>query len=269
MNDIPGMPQGDDEGRGTGNRYRAPALEKGLDVIELLVNSGRAMTMTEICQRLGRSQGEMFRMVQVLQARGFVEQDGANDGYYLTDLLFTMAMRQPPTQNLVEVALPRMRQLAMDIGQSCHLVFHTRGEIVVVARMESNEQIGFSVRIGHRLALHRSVSGVVLFGHQPADIQQAWLAQLSPTTDRGEIAAFVKAAKAAAAQGHAQAQSTFVNGISDISAPIMRGDRAAAALTVPFIHHGNLQKTMDEATGHLVETARQISELLSTADSRV
>ncbi len=61
----------------------------------------------------------------------------------------------------------------------------------------------------------------------------------------------------------------FVNGISDISAPIMRGDRAAAALTVPFIHHGNLQKTMDEATGHLVETARQISELLSTADSRV
>ena len=38
MNDIPGMPQGEDEGRGTGNRYRAPALEKGLDVIELLVS---------------------------------------------------------------------------------------------------------------------------------------------------------------------------------------------------------------------------------------
>ncbi|ABD26870.1 transcriptional regulator, IclR family [Novosphingobium aromaticivorans DSM 12444] len=272
MNDFDDLPENDGdaagEGRGAG-KYRAPALEKGLDVIALLVDVGHPLTMTEICQRLGRSQGEMFRMVQVLQARGFVEQDRATDGYYLTDLLFTMAMRQPPTQSLVEVALPRMRALAMEIGQSCHLVFHSRGEIVVVARMESNEQIGFSVRIGHRLPLQQSVSGTVLFGFQPEDMRRMWLDLLPKNADPEEVAAFVERADAAREKGYARAASSFVSGISDISAPIMRGDRAAAALTVPFIRHANLRHTIGSTTEVLTETARQISDLLPHADSRV
>ena len=47
-----------------------------------------------------------------------------------------MAMRKPATQSLVEVAIPTMRTLASEIGQSCHLALHSRGDIVVVARME-------------------------------------------------------------------------------------------------------------------------------------
>src|SRR5476649_1090380 len=97
-----------------GARYRAPALEKGLDVLELLVASTRPLTMTEICQRLNRSQGEMFRMVQVLIARGYLGPALAGDGYVLTDRMFSMALRQPPVQSLVELALPAMRTLAME-----------------------------------------------------------------------------------------------------------------------------------------------------------
>ncbi|SFF72961.1 transcriptional regulator, IclR family [Novosphingobium sp. CF614] len=268
MEDVPEDKAADDAGVATG-RYRAPALEKGLDVIGLLVDVGRPLTMTEICQRLRRSQGEMFRMVQVLQARGFVEQDRATDAYYLTDLLFTMAMRQPPTQSLVEVALPRMRKLAMDIGQSCHLVFHTRGDIVVVARMESDEQIGFSVRIGHRLPLPKSVSGAALFAFQPDDIRAKWLSMLSVKGDPAELRGLLTRAQEAQAKGFASAESSFVSGIIDISAPIMRGDRAAAALTVPFIRHANLRHTIESTTELLIETARQISGLLPHADSRV
>lgn len=250
-------------------KYRAPALEKGLDVLELLVTEARPLTMSEICQRLRRSQGEMFRMVQVLQSRGFLDQDEASGGYFLTDRLFTMAMRQPPTKALVEVALPRMRQLAMRVGQSCHLAMHARGEIVVVARMESMEQIGFSVRVGYRRSIVSAVSGTILFGFQPPDLQERWLGMIDRSVSRSEIKSFVDRAEESRSEGYARAVSSFVNGVTDISAPIMRGDRAAAALTIPFLEHANLQIGTAEATREVVAIAAEISAELDAGDSRV
>src|ERR1051325_11853284 len=96
-------------------RYRAPALEKGLDILELLAAAPSPLTFTAIVNRLGRSHGELFRMVQVLQFRGYLDQDPSDDGYFLTDRLFSLGMKQPRTQSLVEVALPVMRQLSLDI----------------------------------------------------------------------------------------------------------------------------------------------------------
>lgn len=229
----------------------------------------RPLTMSDICQRLHRSQGEMFRMVQVLQARGFLDQDGATDGYYLTDKLFSMAMRQPPMRNLVETALPHMRTLATRIGQSCHLVMHARGEIVVVARVESDELIGFSVRVGHRLSILQSVSGLVLFGFQPEEFRSRWLSMLPAGTPQDEIEEFVTRANAARSQGFARASSAFTSGVTDISAPVMRGDRAAAALTVPFIKHVNLRCGLTEAGQRLTETAGLISGHLLESDNRI
>src|SRR5438128_1051006 len=103
----------------TSHRYRAPALEKGLEILELLAGEESPMPIAAIGQRLGRSTNELFRMIQVLQYRGFIKQEAAG-GYGLTDKLFSLGMEQPRTRNLLEVALPAMRQLAVRIGQSCH-----------------------------------------------------------------------------------------------------------------------------------------------------
>jgi DNA-binding IclR family transcriptional regulator len=249
-------------------KYRAPALEKGLDILRLLAGERIPMTVSTICQRLDRSQGEIFRMVQVLQTRGFIDQDPRSDGYFLTDLLFSMAMRQPVTLGLVEVAIPVMRGLAADIGQSCHLALHARGDIVIVARMESMEQIGFSVRVGYRIAITQAVSGVTLFAFQPADVRARWLAMIEPKLTQPEIDKFTATADAVRRRGHARAASPFVAGITDVSAPIIRGDRAAAALTVPYIKtthsRGSLQSVIDK----LKVAAHVISGQLTEGDNR-
>ncbi|MDQ2765259.1 MAG: helix-turn-helix domain-containing protein, partial [Pseudomonadota bacterium] len=97
--------------------YRAPALEKGLDILELLAIEEKPLTVSAIVQRLGRSTGELFRMIQVLEHRGFVAQDGG--GYVLTTRLFELGLKRPPVRNLAEIAMPVMRQLSSKIGQSC------------------------------------------------------------------------------------------------------------------------------------------------------
>src|SRR4051812_7671030 len=144
-------------------KYRAPALEKGLDILELISKASRPMTVSMMSQSLGRSTGELFRMFLVLEHRGYIEQSGDGTGYVPTSKLFTLAMEQAPTKTLLEAALPVMRVLSDKSEQSCHLATRTGGEIVIVARMEAAALLGFSVRIGYRQPLPLTVSGTVLY----------------------------------------------------------------------------------------------------------
>ncbi|WP_404336957.1 IclR family transcriptional regulator [Sphingomonas sp. MMS12-HWE2-04] len=251
------------------SRYRAPALEKGLDILELLASQSGAMTLTAIVNSLGRSHGELFRMVQVLEFRGYIEQDSANDGYRLSDRLFSLGMQQPRTRNLIEIALPVMRQLALAVGQSCHLALHTLGEMVVVARMELSEQLGFSVRVGYRRPLHLVASGAVLYAFQPEDVQRRWEAMLDPPLSPSELDEFRAHAEAVRERHVELTPSKFVAGVTDISAPVMRGGAAAAALTVPYLKKLQPSLSPKEAAVLVRQAAERISDQLVEGDSRI
>ncbi len=251
------------------SRYRAPALEKGLDVLELLAAQTEPLTLTAIVKQLGRSHGELFRMVQVLEQRGFIEQEPGREGYRLTDRLFSLGMQQPRTRILLELALPVMRQLAESVGQSCHLAVHSLGDIVVVARIESAELLGFSVRIGYRRPLPKSASGSVLYAFQPDDVRRRWEALFDPPLLSTELKRF-RAEADSIREGHvALTPSRFVVGVTDISAPVMRGGLAAAALTVPYLEKMQSSVSTKETAELVRQAADRISAQLVESDSRI
>jgi len=74
------------------SKYRAPALEKGLDVLELLASAKRPLTLSQISKQLGRSVSEMFRTVHVLQMRNFICVSSRGDGFELAGKVFSLAI---------------------------------------------------------------------------------------------------------------------------------------------------------------------------------
>jgi len=269
MTEIETLARGVEEdrsGEAPRKEYRAPALEKGLDILELLSSEGGPMPFPAITQRLGRSSGELFRTCYVLETRGFIEQ--TSDGLTLTSRMFEVGLGCPPVRNLVDLALPFMRQLAAHTRQSCHLVFPSRGDMVVVARMESPEQIGFSVRVGFRQPLYRTGSGSVLYGYQSPETRADWEAGFNPAPTQKELAEFRRRADATVKRGYALQPSNISEGITDISAPLLRGERAAAALAVPYLTPVRPAKSIDEVIEALLEAARNISRSMVISDSR-
>src|SRR2546422_6132602 len=65
-------------------RYAAPALEKGLDILELLASISEALSHREIAGRLGRTVNEVFRMLVCLEERGYISRTGSDERYKLT-----------------------------------------------------------------------------------------------------------------------------------------------------------------------------------------
>ena len=145
----------------TADRYRAPALDKGLDILELLAGVDGGLTQAEIAKRLGRSPNEFYRMLDRLVRRGYVTRlDG--DRYSLTLKLFGLAQLHAPVRRLVSYATPLMRELAETSWQANQLVVFDRGAAVVIAQQEAPGYWGISIRVGSHISLFDTGSGHVL-----------------------------------------------------------------------------------------------------------
>ncbi|MBD3835569.1 helix-turn-helix domain-containing protein [Brevundimonas sp.] len=244
----------DDE---TDRKYRAPALEKGLDVLELLSAHGRPMTPSQMSVELGRSVSELFRMIQVLEFRRYIEP--TPEGYRLTNRLFSLGMAQAPAKSLVEAALPVMRDLASQTVQSCHLVVPTEDQIVVIARIEGPGDLGYSVRLGYRRNIIDASSGLMFYGKANEKRRAELRALLEPRYGAARVADYVAAAEVAGARGHVRRPSDFVQGVTDLVAPIMGADGVIATLITPYIQREPPVCGIDEALDHLRAAVETIS----------
>ncbi len=245
-------------------RYSAPALEKGLDILELLADEADGITQKQIAERLGRSVSEIFRMLETLEQRGYVYRKRPEDLYYLTLRLFELSHRQAPTKQLLRAALPVMRRLAAVVLQSCHLAVHHQRQIMIVAQEESPEAMGFRVRMGGLFPLFQSASGRVLLAHQPEDVRARWLADLpAQVPKRAERRTVLDRLAAIDARGYEHCDSDFINGMADVSYAILDHSGAAvAALTVPILAplHGGAD--VEAVRAALAEAAADISRQL-------
>ncbi|WP_421724971.1 helix-turn-helix domain-containing protein [Bauldia sp.] len=77
-----------------------PAVEKALDVLEVLADAPDGLTMNEIVERLGRTMGEIYRVVVYLAERGYLSQDPGTSRYALTLKLFELSHHHDPTEAL-------------------------------------------------------------------------------------------------------------------------------------------------------------------------
>lgn len=243
------------------DRYRAPALDKGLDILELLAEQPHGLTRAEIVKAMGRGPSEIYRMLERLVARDYVTRSQQGDRYALSLKLFVLGHRHPPIERLVAQALPAMEAFAMAAEQSCHLGIYNRGNIIVVAQVNGPGNWGLSLRLGVRVSLVDTGSGHAMLAFQTEQRRAEMLAEHEalegettlPEAQRDEILDRIRA------QGYWQGESRQTYGVTDISMPILGPQgHALAVLTCPFI------RRIDRHVGSDLDTVR---ELLARAAS--
>lgn len=168
-----------------GERYRAPALDKGLDILELLAEHPDGLTRAEIVKELGRGPSEIYRMLERLVARQYVMRSAGGDRHALSLKMFALAHRHPPVNRLVTQALPVMDAYARQAEQSCHLGLYDRGNVLIVAQVPGPGNWGLSIRLGARVGLLDTGSGHVLLACQTRERRAQMLAEHTPL--EGEV----------------------------------------------------------------------------------
>lgn len=249
----------------TAMAYEAPALDKGLDVVELLMRDGSALTIVEIARHLGRTHNELYRMVVVLERRGYITRS-ASDRYAASGKLFDLAMRRAPHRNLHDAALPIMRKLAQQLWQSCHLVVISETDIVVVARTESPDLLGFAVRVGYRRPLVRSTSGRVIYAYLDEYSRTELAPRLHATIETAsEWADFLADVAIARENGLFVGPSAHIPSITDIGAPVIDHGNGGvlASLIVPWVSGSSPRGSIEDAMTEVRASANEIASALA------
>ncbi|WP_321846078.1 IclR family transcriptional regulator [Paraburkholderia bannensis] len=247
-----------------GDRYRAPALDKGLDILELLAEQRGGLTRAEITKALGRNASEIYRMLERLVARQYVMRSEAGDRYALSLKLFALAHRHPPMERLIAEALPLMQRFANDAEQSCHLAVYDRGNLLVIAQVDGPGTWGIAVRLGSRVGLVDTSSGRTILAYQTAEQRAHMLAE--HTKVKGEVAidhaALESACEQIRAAGFSRKDSQQIFGVTDVTLPVLGpSGQAIAALTCPFLKRIDdyVAPSLEDATQMLAQTVQELS----------
>lgn len=220
------------------DRYRAPALDKGLDILEVLATQARGLTRAEIVKHLGVSPSQIYRMLERLVARGYVTRLEGGDRYALTMKLFLLASRHPPLRRLVAQAQPLMDDFAQHARQSVHLVVPEHGVGVITAQASPPGHWEFRARIGAQLDLFTTGSGQTLLAFQDPDRLVETLQVWGIGDAAARVASLAPHLVDVRAHGARIEPSGQLVGVTDLSVPVMgHGNEAVAVLTCAFIEH--------------------------------
>jgi DNA-binding IclR family transcriptional regulator len=210
--------------------YRVPALDKAFDVLELLAESARPLSQTEIAEATGRTVSTLFRVLATLEARGWLLREPETGLYSFSMAAFDLAHRQPPLRGLLAASLAPMRALSERVRQSCNLSVLDAGSVRVIAQVESPADFGYRVRVGALFPADATATAAVLTG----DAQQL------------------------------RRDDPLQAGITDlvVAVPDARGT-PRAALTVPYVATSFSEIGVDEVMAIALRTAADIAGRLA------
>lgn len=246
--------------------YSAPALEKGLDILECLASSDEPMTTRALAERLGRSKNEIFRMVHVLLRRGYLNRMPGSEGLSLSGKLFGLGMRTPASRALVPAAIPEMEAFSEKTGLSANLVFLHGGETVIAATTVGKSNAGVTLGLGYGKKAIEARSGLAILAFQTGPTGERLLNEAinavggTPPADLEDRLASIRQ------QGSLITASRDILGVNDVICPVLdaRGT-ALASLLVPCLTLRVNPIDLEAVRVALVEACRAIQAKLMAA----
>ncbi|HTX74528.1 MAG TPA: helix-turn-helix domain-containing protein [Rectinemataceae bacterium] len=217
----------------------APALEKGLRIIEHVLAANEPLTLTRIAESLDYSVSEIQRMVAYLSQEGYLLKTGA--GAYLPGgRAFALADRSRDSA-LVARAEGPMRRFARSRAASIHIGVLVERMLHVVFEVEGGGMVRVSVRPGLYDATD-SVSGRLLIAYRLPEL-------LDPKESRRIVA-----------RGWDRGELACAQGVHVVAVPVaLGGEPCAAVLASPYLRStGSETAPRDGILAGLLEAAAEL-----------
>ena len=147
-----------------GGKSAAPALDRGLSVLEFLQRHRRGATVAEVSQALGIPPASAYRLVNTLEARRFIARNRDDGRYRLGPEILLLAGSALAGLDLRAVARPHLQQLFDRTKETVELSMLESDHLVVIDKVEGEESVHTLDVGGHRSPFYESAGLVLLAG---------------------------------------------------------------------------------------------------------
>ncbi|MGC9445647.1 IclR family transcriptional regulator [Cereibacter johrii] len=181
------------------------AFIKGLRLLECLAVSEKPRGVSDLAAELAMTKSNVHRLLQTLQAQGYVRQVPPNSTYELTTKIWELGSNVIRRMDLISIARPAMQRLAEQTGETVHLSILDDIDVVYVDKIESAHHIRAHTSVGSRAPAFTVATGKAMLAHMPDDYLERFRPHLRRYTDstRVTIEELHEDIRLARAQGHA------------------------------------------------------------------
>jgi IclR family transcriptional regulator, KDG regulon repressor len=248
----------------------SPALQRALDVLEVISDSDAGFTNAYLARRLAIPKSSASSILGVLQSRGYLGRCANNGRYKLGFKTLTLGRKLLDHSMIRDLALPLMRNLVERANLTCHLAIFGQREAVHLDKIVARRYLSLdnTRSVGERVPLHASSVGKALLAWQEQRVLDASLPRMelprsSPRTITTRAQLLGKLSEIRN-QGYAIDDEECRLGWRCVGAPIfdeLGSVRVAICLTGTVAELNDTSLT--SAAAAVKETARQISRSLA------
>ncbi len=247
----------------------APMVERAFRLLELLSVSEDGLILSDLARALGMSKGSVHGLLKTLESNRVVEQSEERR-YILGPRIFDLAQAYGQRPDLRRFALPVMRRLAVNIGQTIFLGRVEEDRIRILECIEDESErpsLRISARRGGRIPLLAGATARVVLASWPVAKREEFLRshRLPSFTERSitNPEQFLAAVEDTARTGVGEDHEEYLTGVNAIAVPIYGPGNALMALlwVAGFTSHFG-EEAMQRARQQLRMEAETISRSL-------
>lgn len=241
-------------------------LARGLQVLDLMIDAGRALGITEISTQLGLDKSSVSRLVKTLVNYGYVQADNNSRGYVAGKRVRQISWHYLNRMPVREKAKPYLLRLMKQTGECTHTAVYSEEKALIIDDIEAEASLRVVGGIGRLLPLHCTAVGLALLAFSDLEIP-AQLEAYTPRTitDPAQLRAYLAQIRE---QGYSLDDELHEPGVCCLAAPVydyMGGVIAAIGISGPTVR---VTAERIPALAEIVKTtAQELTDSLRLADT--
>lgn len=255
------------------NAYEAPALRKGVQLLELLCQASEPLSIAQISQRLDLNKHMVVRLLGTLCDEGWVVQE-AGPTYRVSLVPLSYFSKPISRMEVVTAAEGPIDELWRATGETTYLAIRDGDRSMGAIVRQSRRDIQVLGRIGVRLQMHACAPGKVLLAHAEPELferlAKEGFARYTETTISDPQKLRENLAEAVRT-GYATDNEEYLRGMLCLAAPVFDYTGrlvAAVGITTLTMYHTH-ESMLATYTELVVAAGRDISRTLGNVGSLV
>ena len=247
------------------------SVSNAMRLIEALGRTD-ASGISELARELELSKPAIDRLLSTLMSGGYVEHVAESRKYRLTMKLVAVANSIKDRTGLIDLARPKLLELAEMFHETVNLGTLHQGSIVYADSIASRQMFRIEPMPGSEHPAYSTAMGKVVLAFSPVEELERYLRDFRPVpytrftaSTAGELRERIDKARI---DGYAVDDGELVEEVCCVAAPVLdaRG-MAVAAISITTIR-STFTRSREQITKAVVEAARQVSESRALAELR-
>lgn len=217
--------------------FSVPGLSRGIHIMELLAQRSDGLTQTEIAHELGLPFASVSRITIQLEEMGYLRRDPESKVFRLTMKMMVVGQRAMLGTDMLELAIPVMRQLRDELHDTIALGVIQGTNVVVVESLPGTHPFIFTLNPGFTGQIHVTAPGKAIMAwyddaHREELLSRMRFKKYNERTITSR-AAFVKELNLTRQRGWALDNAEEYDGVYCIAVPIF--DRTGFPLAAIWV----------------------------------